>query len=87
MSCRCESVPFSRKIESSARWVTDKFTYIDQARFFDVAMRYRNASSFLVQQQIAALPDRHLRRLGKPLQQPGQRHFQPDMIVRDIEMA
>jgi hypothetical protein len=39
------------------------------------------------QQQIASSPDRDLRYLRKSLQQPGQRDFEPDMIVRHIEMA
>ena len=41
----------------------------------------------LGQQQITAIADRDLRDLGKSLQQPRQRHFQPHMIVGDIEMA
>ena len=39
------------------------------------------------EQQIAAIPDRHLGCLGKALQQPRQRDFQPDMIVGDIHMT
>jgi hypothetical protein len=45
------------------------------------------SSAFFGQQQVAAIPDRDLRGLGKFLQQPGQRHFQPDMIFRDVKMA
>jgi hypothetical protein len=44
-------------------------------------------SASLGQQQIATIPDRDLRDFGKSLQQPRQCHFQPDMIVRDIEMT
>src|SRR5579871_4191050 len=40
----------------------------------------------LCQQQRAAIADRGLRNLGKALQQPGQRHFNPHMIVGDIDI-
>jgi hypothetical protein len=39
------------------------------------------------EQQMAAIPDRDLRYFGKSLQQPGQRDFQPDVIVGDVDMA
>ena len=39
------------------------------------------------QQQVAAIPDRDLSYLGKSLQQPWQCHFEPDVIVRYIEMT
>src|SRR3978361_858013 len=39
------------------------------------------------QQQIAPIFDRKLSGLRKPLQKPGQRHFQSHMIVSDVEMA
>ena len=43
--------------------------------------------TLLAQQQIAASPDRDLRHFGKSLQQPGQGHFQPDVIIRHIEVT
>ena len=39
------------------------------------------------QQQISPIPDGGLGDFGKSLQQPGQRDFHPDMIIRHIEMA
>jgi hypothetical protein len=44
-------------------------------------------SAALGQQQVAPIPDRDLRDFGKSLQQPGQCHFQPDMIVGHVEMT
>jgi hypothetical protein len=44
-------------------------------------------SASLREQQIPAIPDRDLSDFGKSLQQPGQRHFEPDVIIRDIEMT
>ena len=41
----------------------------------------------LCEQQTTAIPDRDLRDFGESLQQPGQRHFEPDMIILDIEMT
>src|SRR5712691_13160139 len=39
----------------------------------------------LGQQQIAPILDRGLGGLCKSLQQPGQRHFHPDMVIRHID--
>jgi hypothetical protein len=39
------------------------------------------------QQQIAAIPDSCLSDLGKSLQQPRQRHLQPDVVILHVEMA
>jgi len=36
---------------------------------------------------LAAIPDRGLGDLGESLQQPGQRDFDPDMILGHIEMT
>jgi Protein of unknown function (DUF3309) len=36
---------------------------------------------------MAPIPDRDLCRFGESLQQPGQCHFQPDMVVRHIEVT
>src|SRR5487761_2665716 len=46
-----------------------------------------NRSAPLGQQQMAPVPDRDLCGFGKSLQQPGQSHFQPDMVVRHVEMT
>src|ERR1700683_3709707 len=54
---------------------------------FVAAARYAVRSASFAQQALAAIPDRGLGCFGKSLQQPGQHDFQPDMIVRDIEMA
>jgi len=39
------------------------------------------------QQQLAAIANSDLRCFRESLQQPWQRDFEPDMIIRDIEMA
>jgi hypothetical protein len=44
-------------------------------------------SAFLGQQQMAPIPDRGLGDLGKSLQQQRQRHLDPDMIIRHIDMT
>src|SRR6202451_3081975 len=54
---------------------------------FVAAARYAVRSAPFAQQALASIPDRALGGFGKSLQQPGQHDFQPDMIVRDIEMA
>ncbi len=41
----------------------------------------------LGEQQVAPILDRGLGGLRKSLQQPGQRHFHPHMIVRDIDQT
>jgi len=35
----------------------------------------------------ATISDHHLRFIGEALQQPRQRHFQLDVILRDIQMT
>jgi hypothetical protein len=59
-------------------------------RFFSFVLQSnieRRSSAPFGQQQIAAILDRDLGDLRKSLQQPRQRNFQPDMIVRHIEMT
>ena len=84
MSCRlARSVPFLRTASIVRQIVTSQAC----TRICRTAMRCVAASSAFGQQQIAPIPDRGLRYFGESLQQPGQRHFHPDMIVRDIEMT
>src|SRR5271156_2931738 len=56
--------------------------------FYSLVLRSNTGqpwSALLAQQQMAAISDRELGGLRKSLQQPRQRHFQPDMIVVDFQ--
>jgi uncharacterized protein DUF3309 len=94
------SVPFVRANEDSHQLIASRLTNLVPKHFFAkyfpapeqrLALLRSNiraaASVALGQQQIAAMLDRRLCDFGKPLQQPWQRHFQPDMIFRNVEMA
>jgi hypothetical protein len=80
-----------RKSKYSGIFVTSRLTPSGGLGFFHNCSLLRSTISGLLvalcEQQITAIPDRNLRDFGKSLQQPGQCHFEPDMIIRDIEMT
>ena len=86
-----------RRVGSSGELVTSKLTNQLQKKFMqllrsNMILLLRSniddcRSAPFGQQQVAAIPDRDLRHFGKSLQQPRQCHFEPDVIVRDIEMT
>ena len=94
MSCRQpkRSVPFVRAGRNS-REIPYRQAYVaNSACVFTASLcaaqqQRCTASTALGEQQVTAIADRDLRDLGKSLQQPRQRHFQPHVIVGDIDMA
>src|SRR4051794_40267780 len=90
MSCRQLEVGSRspRRIRYSGKSVTGKFMESTRDGFSQLCCQAisRDASAF-GEQQVPAILDRCLSNFGKSLQQPRQRDFQPNMIVRDIDMA
>ena len=89
MSCRQRvSVPFSRKLdlpEIGYRKVISRPEIAISMLQCDIMLQ--RVQLFLPSSRLPRFLIADLRHFGKSLQQPRQRHFQPDMIVRHIEMA
>jgi hypothetical protein len=92
MSCRPHSGRFPPPQVQIIQHIRYQQAYaIGRVRIFcNSSLLQGNIAGFLAafrEQQIAAFPDRDLSYFGKSLQQPWQRHFKLDMILRDIEMT